>query len=262
MRVLRSLLSALNLMVLACALQPVAHAGPLNDSGIDFYRSHLNGSNTRIDAAGPDKPDQDARYGRDAAALAGVLPKAGASAGTPRGNPNGFDFTKVSASGEMLPAHAELGPGPSDWACTYDHNTGLTWEVKMQDSAHLRHQGHTYTWFFGGNNHMGPGIASGGRCHRGGRCDTEKFTQDVNAAGLCGYHDWRIPTASELSNLADRGRSEPAIDPDYFPNTPAAHFWSATPLAADLPGAWATRFQEGANVWRDRSEAFGVRLVR
>ncbi|MGB3071910.1 MAG: hypothetical protein WBC18_25430 [Ottowia sp.] len=76
MRISRSLYSAWSLAVLACAVHPIAYAGPVNESGAGFHRSHLNGGDLPIRAPGPDQHSQDAGYGRDAAVLAGVLPKA------------------------------------------------------------------------------------------------------------------------------------------------------------------------------------------
>ena len=124
-----------------------------------------------------------------------MLPKVGAGG-------KGFDFSKISNNGAVLPASATLGTDPNDWACTYDNHTGLMWEVKT--TSGLRSQSHTYTWYDSVHNYGGnPGTASGGTCQTTGRCDTEKFTADVNAAGLCGKTDWRMPTHQELYNLAE-----------------------------------------------------------
>lgn len=254
-------------LVAAGLLAAAAHAGPLNDTGIDVCRDHATGADTPVSASTtctPAQGAQDARYGRDAAAVKGQLPRVGASAGTVNGNPNGFDYTKISNSGAALPASAALGSGPNDWACTYDNNTGLMWEVKTAGTPanELRHMNHTYTWYFSANTYGGAGTASGGSCKDSGRCNTEKFAQDVNAAGLCGHADWRVPTQPELVNLADRGRSNPSIDPAFFPNTPAWYFWSGSPLAGDPGSAWGVHFDNGGAYWNYRSFAYLLRLVR
>lgn len=254
-------------LMAACGVSLVG-AGPLNDTGIDFCREHATGTDTPVTATTTCQPlpthgAQDARYGRDPAAARGVLPKVGASSNTVNGNPNGFDFSKISNSGALLPADAALGSGSNDWACTYDNNTGLMWEVKVNDPTHLRHQGHTYTWYDSVHNYSGnPGTASRGTCQTVGRCDTEKFVADVNTEGLCGHTDWRMPTLQELYNLVDRGRRNPAIDPSYFPNTPMWYFWSASPCAGGSDYAWVVYFYGGLDYWGLRRSARHVRLVR
>lgn len=258
-------------LALALLLATGAQAGPVNDTGFDFCRNHATGADTAVTLGTtctplPTHGAQDARYGRDAAALKGQLPKVGASAGTAGGNPNGFDYTKVSDAGADLPANASLGPNPGDWACTRDNHTGLLWEVKVDNAAHLRHMEHTYTWYISANTYGGHGtpatITGGNTCQTLGRCDTEKFVQDVNAQGLCGHADWRLPSLPELYNLADRGRSNPAIDPVYFPNTQAWFFWSGSPIAGFPDRAWGVYFYYGNDNWGYRSGANRVRLVR
>jgi hypothetical protein len=164
-------------------------------------------------------PRQDGRFGRDVAASTGKLLKIGGGAA-------GFDYSKISNNGNDLGAAVglPLGANPNDWACTRDNMTGLTWEVKVNNPAHLRHMGWIYQWYNsdpdtnGGN----PGVVekyATGWCKDALRCDTEKYVADVNKTALCGYTDWRLPTARELLTLADAGKHDPAIDEDYFPNT-------------------------------------------
>lgn len=271
--------SAPRLTILALAWTlPLAAAwgqtAPINDTGIEFCRNHTTGTDTAVTVTTtcadlPAEGAQDARYGRDAAAVKGALPtKVGGSAGTPSDQPNGFDYTKISNTGNPLPDTAALGSGPNAWACTRDNVTGLMWEVKVadpvnsSDPVHPRAMGNTYSWYFI-NAYGGAGTANGGSCPTTGYCDTEKFAADVNTAGLCGHKDWRVPTIAELSGLADLGRVGPAIDPTYFPNTPpASFFWSASPLASSSGGAWGVNFSYGNDGWDFRSNAYQVLLVR
>ena len=160
-----------------------------------------------------------------------------------------------------LAASAALGTGATDWACTKDNVTGLVWEVKT--TSGLRSSDHTYTWYNsnpatnGGDN----GTASGGTCFTAGRCDTEKFVADVNAAGLCGATNWRMPTIKELEGIVDFGRFRPTIDPTYFPNTLPDSVWSGSPFAGDASEAWAVHFYNGIS--DDTHKGYvGVRLVR
>ncbi len=206
-------------------------------------------------ADGGTYPRQDARYGRDAQAAAGTLSKTG-------GGGKGFDFTKIANNGSVLSASATLGSGSTDWACTRDNVTGLIWEVKT--TSGLRSQSHTYTWYNSNSaiNGGAVGTASGGYCATSGRCDTEKFVQDVNAAGLCGASDWRMPTVKELEGIVDFGRVNPAIDPDYFPNTPGSYFWSGSPYADGSYDAWYVYFGYGGAYGNYRGNGYAVRLVR
>lgn len=235
-----------------------AHAQnqPLNDTGVTFSADDT-GNSTICEDSAPET--QDCHNGRDFEAAAGVLPKVGAS--TPNnGVPNGFDYTKISNTGSVLPASATLGTGAGDWACTRDNVTGLLWEVKT--TSGLRDMDYTYTWYDSNSPDGNPGTESGGSCYQAGRCDTEKFVQDVNTAGLCGYSDWRMPGLKELFGLSDLGRGDPAIDPGYYPNTPSSFTWSGSPYANSSDSAWFVSFGGGLSDLAFRFEAHSVRLVR
>ncbi|MEX2366288.1 MAG: hypothetical protein WD601_06750, partial [Pseudohongiellaceae bacterium] len=72
----------------------------------------------------PEPSAQDAYIGRDyLAQTSGLASKTGAGLA-------GFDFTKLDASGNALPANA------SDWNCVQDNHTGLMWEVKKTEGLH------------------------------------------------------------------------------------------------------------------------------
>ena len=173
---------------------------------------------------GADPAGQDCQSGRDAAALLGTLTKTGASA-LNNGQANGFDFTKISNSGAELPSTATLGSGANDWACTRDNVTGLIWEVKVDNSNHLRHKDHSYTWYNTDTTTNGgfSGVEGDSTvCSGMPQCNTQAYIAAVNAQGLCGHNDWRMPTQEELVSLLDYGRTDvtqPMIDPDYFPHT-------------------------------------------
>ncbi|AHK79076.1 hypothetical protein M911_07785 [Ectothiorhodospira haloalkaliphila] len=223
----------------------------LNDTGIDWC---ADGDTNFLDCPVAGYPGQDGEFGRDAAARAGTLEKVGAGDA-------GFDYTKISNDGAELPASAELGNGPNDWACTRDNVTGLIWEVKTSDGG-LRDRINTYTWYQpDGPNKGNPGVEDGGSCV-GSACDTHSFAQAVNAQGLCGATDWRLPTRDELRSIAHQGRTDPAIDEAYFPNTRSSDFWSASPYAVDSDRAWRVRFHYGNGTWGYKSTLNRVRLVR
>jgi hypothetical protein len=95
-----------------------------------------------------------------------------------------------------------------------------------------------------------------------GGCNTHAFVQAVNAQGLCGASDWRMPTRSELMSIVDNGRSNPAIDSEYFPNTPSWWYWSSSPYANGSSAAWNVGFYNGRVNWHGEGSSYHVRLVR
>jgi len=242
--------------------------GGLNDTGIDWCAddsSNLDKDGTRTEktkacnSISATHPGQDALYGRDADARARKLSKAG-------GGSAGFDFTKVCMSGESAgegecPPNPALGSGANDWACTLDNVTGLLWEVKT--SSGLRSQDNSYTWYNPDNSSNGgvPGYQNGGSCAESG-CDTQAFVQEINALGLCGASDWRLPTRKELLSILNNGRFNPAIDIDYFPNTSTEYFWSASPYSEDETSAWQVYFKYGEANTNKKDQGNRVRLVR
>ena len=227
----------------------------INDTGIDWC---ADGSNNHLACPVAGYPGQDGDFGRDAAARAGTLQKVGAGAA-------GFDFTKIGNNGLALPASATLGGSPSDWSCTRDNVTGLIWEVKTTDGG-LRDRNHTYTWYQPDGPNMGaPGTQDGGSCV-GSACDTSGFVQAVNAQGLCGAADWRVPTVGELLSILhhglEPGPGEASVDRKFFPNTPIADFWSASPFAGNSDQAWSAPSIGGRSYWWGKSSRLAVRLVR
>ena len=245
-------------LVAMAASLAFAQTNPLNDTGVTFCGGATSGNNNPC--LGTDPAGQDKNYGRDAAAVAGTLTKVGGSAGAVGGGPNGFDFSKIANNGSVLPASAALDTAPTDWACTRDNVTGLIWEVKT--TSGLRSQAHTYTWLKTGSPDGNNGTASGGNCATTGRCDTEKFTTDVNTIALCGYNDWRMPTRKELVSIVDYGRASAAIDTTYFPNTRSSLVWSGSPYTSNSSYAWFAHFDDGYASQGSRSDASSVRLVR
>jgi hypothetical protein len=81
-------------------------------------------------------------------------------------------------------------------------------------------------------------------------------------AGVNGHDDWRAPTVEELFLLADRTKCDPAIDEEFFPNTPADWFWTSSPSAGDSSCAWGVSFGGGGADWGDRNGVGFVRAVR
>ncbi len=230
-------------LITAIALPGYLLALPLNDTGITRCGSADSSSND-LDCPVADAPGQDAQYGRD---VTDNDDSDGAA---------GFSFTKLDANGNTLPASA------TDWSCVKDNVTGLIWEVKTDDGG-LRDKDNTYTWYNtddttnGGN----AGTANGGTCS-GSACDTQSYVQAVNAQGLCGATDWRLPTDQELLSIVHDGVNRPKIDSAYFPRTRSAWFWSSSPDANSPDDAWLVSFYGGYVDNYAKSFTDAVRLVR
>lgn len=148
----------------------------------------------------------------------------------------GWDFVKIGVAGEPFAAGAAAAHD-----CVLDRRTGLLWEVK-QAAPGPRHRDDLFTWYSSDSaEHNGePGLMNGGRCALE-RCDTEAFVAAVNAAGLCGRSDWRMPSRDEALTLLDSQRigQGPTLDPEYFPHAVAAECWTATTFRLYPQGAWA-----------------------
>ncbi len=156
----------------------------------------------------------------------------------------------------------------------------LMWEVKANDGG-LRDKSNTYKWF-------DPSLPltyvdtqtpwAGERCSSS-ECDTYHYVQAVNAQGLCGYNDWRVPTKDELKLLVycdtgpasplpdntscNAGYSRPTINQSLFPNTIASYYWSASPNAYNSNNAWHVSFYSGySNSSSSKYYSLYVRLVR
>jgi hypothetical protein len=155
-------------------------------------------------------------------------------------------YTKIANNGAVLPASAALGSAAGEWACTRDNATGLIWEVKT--ASGLRSQNNTYS-NYDSNYGTSTQISA--------ETNSQGFVAAVNSASLCGYGEWRMPAKEELLSLAI-----PTINASYFPNTPAALFWTATPVTGDASSAWDIDFSNGGVFTDTRSLASRVRLVR
>jgi hypothetical protein len=93
------------------------------------------------------------------------------------------------------------------------------------------------------------------------------FTQP-QAVAFCptltfaGHSDWRLPTIIELTSIVDLGQSSPTINVTFFPATPAASFWSSSPLAGSPTDAWFVNFSLGYTYYSAMSSTVDVRCVR
>lgn len=170
-------------------------------------------------------PGQDAEFGRDRWFADDADGRAG------------FSFKKLGGDGGALPNDADT------WDCVRDQVTGLIWENKTD--AGLRDWSRQFA--FGD----GPDAANG-------------YVDAVNAQGLCGFRDWRLPSVAELQDLVDYGRiyPGPALDPTFFRFVKNNAYWTADTHAAKALNAWTVHFDDGRVFDDVRSTPLSLRLVR
>jgi hypothetical protein len=159
----------------------------------------------------------------------------------------GFSFTKLDATGKALPKTAQ------DHACVKDNITGLIWEVKT-DSGTPRSKDKKYKW--GGLTAIGRDYDDSDDELKKGEYypdwnELVKYANDTNNANitgdaLCGSSKWRVPNIGELRSIAHLGKAKPAIDENYFPDTPSdkeLYYWSSSPFGNGE--AWILSFEYG-----------------
>ena len=224
----------------------------LNDTGVTTCSDGTtNGLDCASTADGTDSfPGQDAEQGRDV------------TANDDSDGLAGFVFSKLDSAGNPLSDQtADYSVTP--WSCVQDEVTGLLWEVKTDDDG-LQDKDWTYSWYntSGINDGGDIGVGNGGQCVDDSNCDTEKFVAAVNAAGLCGFDDWRVPERRELLSLVHFGAtSAPYIDTSYFVHTAQLPYWTSSPAPLGNNVAFVN-FSEYGSRNASRDQTFAVRLVR
>ncbi len=222
----------------------------LNDTGITACVNDSNLLLTQCEVNEEGKwfvSVQDGAIGRDFLATKSQLTKQG------KGNA-GFDFSKISATGELLADNS------ATWSCVLDRRTGLLWEAKTTDGG-LHDVNNIYTWY-NADDSVNGGFA--GNINDGK--NTDAFVSAVNQAGLCGYRDWSLPNISQLQSLVDYGHELPAIDTHYFQHTQSDAYWSSSSFSDGLV-ALVVSFDYGvirnnAKAHRFSNTEYPVRLVR
>ncbi len=168
-------------------------------------------------------------------------------------------FTSVSASDSKINS------------CVQDRVTGLMWEVKTADGG-LRDWNKRYTNFDNAAEEQfwtGSAWVNPTQAQVDSPSNSVGFKNSVNVQGLCGFHDWRLPTLEELQSILDTSRAtKPSrtptltIDANWFPNTQVAAYWSASPGIDNPTSAWYVYFGKGGTFKTIRPYNYFVRLVR
>lgn len=135
-------------------------------------------------------------------------------------------FIKIGADGKPLPLEA------TEWVAVADNRTGLMWAIEPIKVKNWK------------------------------AATEKKIAAQFAESRLAGFDDWRIPSVEELFLLADRTRSVPAIDTEFFPDCPSDWFWTSTPYAPVSGYAWNVSFGDGNSSGSNRYSHGFVRAVR
>jgi Protein of unknown function (DUF1566) len=147
--------------------------------------------------------------------------------------------------------------------CVKDYATGLIWEGKT--TSGLRNYTNVYTNYDSttalqkrnGSYYIVPTQAE---INDG--TNSVGFKNAVNASGLCGINNWRIPTKAELLSIT-KTSEYPTIANSWFPNTIDWAHWTSSSHPSDEGFAWLVGFYDGtANFNGLRSDYYyPIRLV-
>ncbi|MDI1237487.1 MAG: DUF1566 domain-containing protein [Polaromonas sp.] len=161
------------------------------------------------------------------------------------------------------------GPDGQPYArteCVLDAVTGLTWEGKPSDGS-FRDKANRYTNFDNQDKTQVmvsnvPSRPSPDQLTAATNALT--YVKAVNAAKLCGYSDWRLPSMAELHDLVNFGNAAPPmLDSAWFPNTPTPFFyWTSEAHPANPTSARVLNLALGAARATSRATPGYVRLVR
>lgn len=168
-------------------------------------------------------------------------------------------FDKIAADGRTL----ALDEGP--WACIHDRRSGLTWENKT-DNERLHYAAATYSWY---DPAQGLGYPDRGSCRDDLAqipCDSDDLLRAANTRRLCGFDDWRLPTAAELGELVtdEVHPGEATIVGCFFPYTQRSPYLSSDirrNAQGDLEVA-TVNFRDGGVQWLPIGRPARLRLVR
>ncbi|AEP29111.1 DUF1566 domain-containing protein [Brumicola nitratireducens] len=232
----------------------------LNDTGVSLNANN----NANLAAYQGEFAGQDAHNGYDRMATSGFSDKAG------RGE-LGFDFTRLNQNGD------ELDQDTADWRCVRDNITGLIWENKTGIPGDLHDAEQLFTWYAFGDNGGFEGDPNAGStaCNLSSEeCNTQAYVDTVNAQGLCGFFDWRLPSHNELLSLVHFGKLQPPlIESEYFPDMGTTDpntflwYWTFVPNVDGVSergaqNAWAIDFNSGVDNFINKSTQARVKLVR
>ena len=150
--------------------------------------------------------------------------------------------------------------------CVKDNSTGLVWEgktasgVRAGTSKYTNYDRTDVVQKWDDNRGWGNPTLS----EVNASTNSIGYLNTVNASGLCGFSDWRLPTQDELVVILDTNQAagNPKIDGTWFLYTQALNYWDVSHPAGDSRSVNAVHFGTGNNGSGDRASSYHVRLVR
>lgn len=235
-------------------------ARTINDTGISNFANNSRVlSNYQAEFAG-----QDADFGADRQVLSGLVIKVGDGQA-------GFDFTRLDSSGDAV-------DNPSfNFDCVRDNVTGLIWQTKdIDDASSIEYADQLFTWYSEdeNGNFAGDLNEASSQCNVAtAQCNTQAYIDQINAQGVCGFFDWRLPDVQELQSIVHYGKtSPPLVDTVFFPywggaNSQTLWYWtsqsSADGVSNDIAqNAWAIDMNSGTDGFLLKTSERRVILVR
>ncbi len=169
----------------------------------------------------------------------------------------GFSFLKIRDANQRDLETTE---------CIVDSITGLMWEGKPTDGGY-RDFRNRYTNFDSSDKaqvNLGGNLLKATVEQINSLSNSIGYRKRINEAKLCGFSDWRLPTADELTSIVHFGRSgPPAIDVIWFPNTNSQFFyWTSDPAWINQDSSKIVNFSLGRSSATSRSTPGYIRLVR
>ncbi len=236
--------------------------GPLNDTGIDFGADVNTGNNT--DCTGTEIAAQDCAHGLDADSnqnsnddgrLGFSFTKLDSTGNPLPDNASTWSCVKDNRTGliwEVKTADVPRLGNPAYKNPKYLHDK--LWRYSSFDLRYLDGEyegqdvtgkkGLTQEQLYGKDNVFAGDIdipvyrkfngnlwsnGSNACANKQWVCTTHQYTLDVNQGkGLCGFRDWRIPTAIEAETIMDYSGN--GLDRNFFPYN--VGFWTKTPIGS------------------------------
>lgn len=134
-------------------------------------------------------------------------------------------YLKLAADG------SELNDLDGPWACVFDRESQLTWEVKSPNE--------NLQYVYNSFNMSDETSIKNGSCARDNltqnwveydRCNVNDLVAHLNTIKLCGKSAWRVPTSIEMKQIMVKkpNPGERRFPPTFFPRVVYGPYWTST----------------------------------